>query len=231
MGDVGVRDGTGALHMNRTRLHRWRNCFALSALLVTGMTVALASGQASGVMLTHPPGVLPVIHHESTHLNKKTLSERVEAAQAAAALSALKALFALPPPAAPPELALTPSVPSASGSNVPKSTALAPAATPAPAVPATNQVPPRGQASAYGCTAAMAYLEAYAAPDFIIACAIDPSEHQATTTCISGRTLCGLGRFILIADPCAAAYMNEASNSWVLMGLSDAPIDPYGSCH
>jgi hypothetical protein len=24
--------------------------------------------------------------------------------------------------------------------------------------------------------------------------------------------------------------MNEASNSWALMGESDAPIDPYGSC-
>jgi hypothetical protein len=76
----------------------------------------------------------------------------------------------------------------------------------------------------------MAYLEAYAAPDFIIACAIDPYEHEATTTCISGYSPCSLGRFILIADPCPAAYMNEASNSRVLVGLSNAPFDPYGSC-
>jgi hypothetical protein len=35
---------------------------------------------------------------------------------------------------------------------------------------------------------------------------------------------------IAIADPCAQTYMNEASNSWVLTGRSDAPIDPYGAC-
>jgi hypothetical protein len=34
----------------------------------------------------------------------------------------------------------------------------------------------------------------------------------------------------VIADPCPNAYMNEASNSWALMGGSDAPLDPYGSC-
>ena len=121
--------------------------------------------------------------------------------------------------------------------------ALTPTATPSPssptaaavvpapaAVPAITALPARGHATAYGCPAAVAYLEAYAAPDFIIACGIDRHEHQATTTCISGGSPCSLGRFILIADPCAAAYMNEASNSWVLMGLSAAPIDPYGSC-
>jgi hypothetical protein len=37
-------------------------------------------------------------------------------------------------------------------------------------------------------------------------------------------------RIIVIADPCPNAYMNEASNSWVMIGASDAPIDPYGSC-
>jgi hypothetical protein len=34
----------------------------------------------------------------------------------------------------------------------------------------------------------------------------------------------------VIADPCPAAYMNEASNSWDLVGASDAPLDPYGYC-
>jgi hypothetical protein len=37
-------------------------------------------------------------------------------------------------------------------------------------------------------------------------------------------------RIIVIADPCPNAYMNEASNSWVMTGASDAPIDPYGAC-
>jgi hypothetical protein len=35
---------------------------------------------------------------------------------------------------------------------------------------------------------------------------------------------------IAIADACPAAYMNEASNSWVLTGRSRAPIDPFGWC-
>jgi hypothetical protein len=210
-----------------SRRLRWRrNSSALGALLAMVMTIALGGGQAFGVMLTRPPGLPPAAHH---HLHAHTKS--AAAAQSAAAMSALKGLFALPPPAAPPELGLTPSVPAANGAVGPKATASASTATPGPAVAATDLVPPRGQATAYGCAAAMAYLKVYAAPDFIIACAVDPFEHQATTTCISGYSLCSLGRFILIADPCAAAYMNEASNSWVLMGLSDAPIDPYGSCH
>jgi hypothetical protein len=43
--------------------------------------------------------------------------------------------------------------------------------------------------------------------------------------------LCDEGRSIVISDPCPAAYMNEASNSWVLIGvLKNVPIDPYGQC-
>jgi hypothetical protein len=36
--------------------------------------------------------------------------------------------------------------------------------------------------------------------------------------------------FIWIADPCPAAYMNEASNSWGIVGQSSAGIGPYGYC-
>jgi len=35
---------------------------------------------------------------------------------------------------------------------------------------------------------------------------------------------------IAIATPCPAAYMNEASNSWVLVGKSNAALDPNGDC-
>jgi hypothetical protein len=49
-------------------------------------------------------------------------------------------------------------------------------------------------------------------------------------TCIDEPGVCPNERLIAIADPCPAAYMNEASNSWVLTGASDAPIDPYGAC-
>jgi hypothetical protein len=43
--------------------------------------------------------------------------------------------------------------------------------------------------------------------------------------------VCPGSHLIVISDPCQAAYMNEASNSWVLEGLRQAPIDPYGYCH
>jgi hypothetical protein len=92
-------------------------------------------------------------------------------------------------------------------------------------------VPPAGEATAFGCAAAQAYLAAYAAPGFGVQCPAETGGHQATTMCVSSATRCDVKRVILIAEPCAAAYMNEASNSWVLLGVSDAPIDPYGSCH
>jgi hypothetical protein len=120
------------------------------------------------------------------------------------------------------------------------------AAVPSAAVPTTSPptppttLPPqsvadvvvaRGAATAYGCTAALSYLHAYAAPGFSVACPAYSQGHQATTTCISGSSPCSDGGSITIAVPCAAAYMNEASNSWVLSGQSNAAIDPYGYCH
>ena len=116
-------------------------------------------------------------------------------------------------------------------------------ATPAPAVPSppvpqtfvqqlpADTLPPAGEATAFGCAAALAYLAAYAAPGFGAQCPAATGGHQATTMCVSSATRCDVQRVILVAEPCAAAYMNEASNSWVLLGVSDAPIDPYGSCH
>jgi hypothetical protein len=49
-------------------------------------------------------------------------------------------------------------------------------------------------------------------------------------TCIDEPGVCAGEHLISIADPCPEAYMNEASNSWVLTGAADAPIDPYGAC-
>jgi hypothetical protein len=76
----------------------------------------------------------------------------------------------------------------------------------------------------------LAYLQAYAAPGFSFECPGDADGHQAMTTCVTQTSACGLLRLIVIADPCPDAYMNEASNSWALIGASDAPLDPYGSC-
>jgi hypothetical protein len=81
----------------------------------------------------------------------------------------------------------------------------------------------------YGCTAALSYLQAHAAPGFSFECPGYAEGHQAMT-CVNVAGVCPGAKLIAISIPCAAAYMNESSNSWVLSGKSDAPIDPYGYC-
>jgi len=102
---------------------------------------------------------------------------------------------------------------------------------PAPAPPqaASTALPAKGQATADGCAAALAYLSAYSAPGFTFECPGYALGHEAMT-CVNEAGVCANEDLIAIADPCAAAYMNEASNSWVMTGASDAPIDPYGAC-
>jgi hypothetical protein len=90
-------------------------------------------------------------------------------------------------------------------------------------------IPPEGQATASGCAAALAYLTAYAYPGFTLECPGGADGREAMT-CSNEPGLCPGQNVIAIADACPAAYMNEASNSWVLMGRSSAPIDPYGTC-
>jgi hypothetical protein len=82
----------------------------------------------------------------------------------------------------------------------------------------------------FGCGAALAYLGAHAAPGFRFECPGYALGHQAMT-CIDVAGVCPGSHLIVIDVPCSAAYMNEASNSWVLEGLRQAPIDPYGYCH
>jgi hypothetical protein len=84
--------------------------------------------------------------------------------------------------------------------------------------------------STYGCGAALSYLSAHAAPGFHFECPGYALGHQAMT-CINVAGVCPGSHLIAISDPCSAAYMNEASNSWVLEGRRRAPIDPYGYCH
>jgi hypothetical protein len=100
---------------------------------------------------------------------------------------------------------------------------------PALAPTAGALVPPLGLATAWGCAAAVAYLLAYAAPGFTIECPGNAAGRQGMT-CIDVPGACPNQRVIAIADACPAAYMNEASNSWVLTGRSTAPIDPFGGC-
>ena len=49
-------------------------------------------------------------------------------------------------------------------------------------------------------------------------------------TCINVAGVCPGEKLIVITVPCKAAYMNEASNSYSVQGLTNTPIDPYGYC-
>lgn len=91
--------------------------------------------------------------------------------------------------------------------------------------PAASTATPSG----YGCAAALAYLAANAAPGFTFQCPGNAWGHQAMT-CVNHAPQCAGQKLITIAVPCAAAYMNEAHNSWVLTGTGSG-IDPYGYCH
>jgi hypothetical protein len=97
------------------------------------------------------------------------------------------------------------------------------------ATKATTSPPAPAQPSGYGCGYALAYLRAHAAPGFTFECPGYADGHQAMT-CVNIAGLCSGSDVIAISTPCRAAYMNEASNSWVLTGKSNAPIDPYGYC-
>jgi hypothetical protein len=99
---------------------------------------------------------------------------------------------------------------------------------PPPPPPPPAAVPPEGQATAYGCGPALAYLAAYSAPGFKLVCPGDSQGHQATT-CISAYPCAPGQKMIVITVPCAAAYMNEAHNSWAVQ--DGGTIDPYGYCH
>ena len=129
----------------------------------------------------------------------------------------------------------TTTTPPTTTTTAPPPTTTAPPTTTPPApsttsAPATEAAAP--QPSGYGCTAALAYLSANAAPGFSFECPGYADGHEAMT-CVDHAPECPGEKLIAINDPCPAAYMNEAynSNSW-----SDAsqtftrPIDPYGGC-
>jgi hypothetical protein len=80
-----------------------------------------------------------------------------------------------------------------------------------------------------GCGAALAYLAAHAAPGFSFQCPGYARGHQAMT-CMNEPGVCPGRNEIVIAIACPASWMNEASNSWVLAGLANRAIDPYGYC-
>jgi hypothetical protein len=121
------------------------------------------------------------------------------------------------------------------------------ASTPPPAAPAAPAAAPAlpsyGHATVWDCTAALAYLQAYAAPGFALDCPGYAEGHEAMT-CLHGTPqypdACLNGPEIAISDACPEAYMNESANSWLLtgqtateqakFGVSYDSIDPFGAC-
>lgn len=80
--------------------------------------------------------------------------------------------------------------------------------------------------SGWGCQAALQYLSQHANPQFQLVCPGYAMGHQAMT-CYYLQGTCPNSAEIVIADPCPAAYENEAWNSW---HMGTGPYDPYGWC-
>ena len=78
----------------------------------------------------------------------------------------------------------------------------------------------------YGCPAALEYLAQHANPEFNLVCPGYAMGHQGMT-CYYLQGVCPDSAEIVIADPCPAAYENEAWNSW---HMGTGPYDPYGWC-
>lgn len=124
-----------------------------------------------------------------------------------------------PPPVTAAQVAVTRTAPTTSPPRPPVTT-IAPTTVRALAPPTTS--------SGYGCAAAISYLEAHADPVFHIECP-GYAEGQAAMTC-ANEAPCPGQYVIAIADPCPAAYMNEANNSYIILGLLSGILDPYGHC-
>jgi hypothetical protein len=136
-----------------------------------------------------------------------------------------------PPSTAPTAAPITTTAPTSPAPAPVSTTTTTPAATattvPAASAPTTTTAPVD---TGYGCADAIAYLRAHADPAYQIVCPADSGPGSEAFTCSNLPGYCVGFQEVIITDPCPAAYMNEASNTWVIDGKSSAPIDPYGSC-
>ena len=81
--------------------------------------------------------------------------------------------------------------------------------------------------STTSCADALAYLAAHQAPGFTDTCADGTALGHLGLTCVNQPGMCAGQRIIHIACPAPFVYMNEAHNSWTLLGQGTG-IDPYG---
>ena len=93
-------------------------------------------------------------------------------------------------------------------------------------VPPTTVAPPAAVTT--NCDDAIAYLLSHQAPGFSDACGRGSAFGHYGVTCWNVAGMCPDGaKFIHIACPAPFVYMNEAHNSWTIIGQSSG-IDPYG---
>ncbi len=78
-----------------------------------------------------------------------------------------------------------------------------------------------------GCADALAYLAAHQAPGFVDTCADGSALGHYGFSCADVPGMCPGVRIVRIACPAPFVYMNEAHNSWVVIGQGSG-IDPFG---
>jgi hypothetical protein len=205
--------------------------FALvSVVLFAVMTMVAAQLVTDGPGTSQPP---LRAQRAALHTQQAALKE------AAAAMAATIVRPITPPPAPATTTTTTTTTTTVPPAPAPAPTPPPPAPAPAPAPAATvaaapapsdpGVLPAVGQATAWGCAAALTYLQAYAAKGFALECP-GYAEGREAMTCMNQPGACPGTSVIAIADPCPQAYMNEASNSYVITGVADTPIDPFGPC-
>jgi hypothetical protein len=93
---------------------------------------------------------------------------------------------------------------------------------PAPALPPVTTPAPEGD-----CGAALAYLAAHEAPGFVATCGPGTAFGHYGVACWNAVDCPDGQKIIHIACPLPFVYMNEAHNSWTLVG-GGSGIDPHG---
>jgi hypothetical protein len=109
--------------------------------------------------------------------------------------------------------------------TAPPPTTTATTAAPAPLV--ATAAPASGPAISGSCAEALAYLAAHQAPGFTDSCGDGSAFGHLGVTCVNQPGMCEGQRYVRIACPAPFVYMNEAHNSWTLIGARSG-IDPYG---
>jgi hypothetical protein len=108
----------------------------------------------------------------------------------------------------------------------PSTTAPSTASPAAAVLPLTGPVSPPVVTAT--CSGALAYLAAHQAPGFSASCGSGTALGRYGWTCWNVAGMCPNGaKIIHIACPAPFVYMNEAHNSWTLIGERSG-IDPYG---